>query len=396
MNFSCKVFVFTFLFVPILLSAQDFRPGYIIKNNGDSISGLVSYRLGKKNTESCSFKSAEKSDPILFTAGDLLRYGFIGDRSYESIIIKQNGKATNPVFAKVLARGPITLYRLGEIFVLKKNDSLVVLPTPEDKLVKVGNEEKVQRDKRYVRILNSAMGDCAVNANEVSYAEGPLQKVVRKYNKCKGVVVEEAKLPSFIHLNFFAFGNFTRSALDVSNTSLSPSNTFGGGGGIDISSPRVFDRAFISVELWYSKIFYQGLHTGTVNSSLLYQDVLLDISSYKIPIGLRYNFFNENSTPYIKVGFSLTYVNKYSLRTLEEQVGPDKTVYSSASTGYNDYEVKRNPKSIWVSVGYSKEFFKRMRAFTEFRFETGEGYIGTEIQNYSTLKNYNFLVGIRF
>jgi hypothetical protein len=403
MTFRLKIEVALLIItLPLTLAAQDFRPGYIIKNTGDSLSGFVSYRIRKNNQETGAFKTDVKSKPVRFISNELKGYGFYNDKIYETLQFSHHPQIPfkGPVFAKVLAKGPLMLYRIGELFIVKNNDTLMILPKPEDKIIKVGGEDKLQRDKRYVSLLNSMMSDCKIVANEVSYAEGPLQKILEKFNECKNVKPMKMNRPPFLFVNFSLFANYAKSKLDINyldkHTSFSTSNTFGAGTGIDISSPRIFDRAYLSIELWYTKAFHQALNTGFVNYNALYQDVLLDVSTYKIPIGIRYDFLKAKSTPYVKLGFSLAYVGKISLRTMEDQVTSDKMVYSSAYNGYNDYILKKNPKALWACVGYSRTVYSQMKAFAEFRLETGDGYFGTKIQNFSSLRNYNFLIGLRF
>ncbi|HEY5915855.1 MAG TPA: hypothetical protein VIU13_00560, partial [Chryseolinea sp.] len=54
------------------------------------------------------------------------------------------------------------------------------------------------------------------------------------------------------------------------------------------------------------------------------------------------------------------------------------------------------PKGIWLGVGYNKKISKNLQLTIEFRYDQGEGFIGTPIQRFSKVKNYNFLLGIRF
>ena len=79
--------------------------------------------------------------------------------------------------------------------------------------------------------------------------------------------------------------------------------------------------------------------------------------------------------------------------TWEEVETPDGTVYGNEKFG--GYIVK-DPKGIWGALGYDRVLYRKYRMFAEFRYERGEGFIGTPIQSFSTLNNYNLLLGIRF
>ena len=63
------------------IQAQDFREGYVITNNGDSITGLVSYSAGNKNLARCTFKATRKSDVVYYSPAEVESYGFVGDKN---------------------------------------------------------------------------------------------------------------------------------------------------------------------------------------------------------------------------------------------------------------------------------------------------------------------------
>ena len=75
------------MFIPTLLSAQDFRPGYIVKNSGDTVKGFAVYRIDKKNWEGCTFKESRKGAANNYAASDIEGFGIIGDRVYQSMVM---------------------------------------------------------------------------------------------------------------------------------------------------------------------------------------------------------------------------------------------------------------------------------------------------------------------
>jgi hypothetical protein len=377
------------------LRAQDFRPGYIIKNNLDSIPGYVAYKSKNRNGSQCEFKKTKRGERVVFSTTDLKGFGFVGDKSFEVVTLPKNSDFSGPVFAEVIVKGILSLHRVAGLFVVSK-DEMVILPSPKNKNIYNTEGRWYKKDKRYVGLLNSLIRDCELSADESSYTEEDLTDLVVNYNRCKGSTVPYRKARPIVGVDAQIFTGFSRSNLSMDlheDVTFSPSNTVIGAIAADFSAPRVFDRIFLSLEVWYISSFYQAYAEGPYNGTTRYQDIFLDVSYFKIPIGIKYNFLKEGNTPYVKAGFSLSAVNDISIRTFEEKETPDGTVYSNEH--YLDY-VFRSPRSLWAGAGYEKRLTRKLRLFGELRFEHGSGFIGTKIQSFSKLSSFNILAGIRF
>ncbi len=395
MHLNLKSVIFSLLIIGSFFSlqAQDFRPGYIIKNNLDSIPGYVAYK--SKNVSQCEFKKTKRGERLVFSTTDLKAFGFVGDKSFEVITLPKNSDFSGVVFGEVIVKGILSLHRVGGLFVVSK-DEMVILPSPKNKDIYNTEGRWYKKDKRYVGMLNSLISDCDLSADESSYTEEDLTDLVINYNRCKGLKVSYRKPLPALSVDAQIFTGFSRSNLSMDlheDVTFSPSNTVIGGIAADFSAPRVFDRIFLSLEVWYISSFYQAYAEGPYNGTMRYQDIFLDVSYFKIPIGIKYNFLKAGNTPYIKAGFSLSVVNEISVRTFEEKETPDGTVYSNEH--YLDY-VFRSPRSLWAGVGYEKAITRKLRLFGELRYETGSGFIGTHIQSFSKLNSFHILAGIRF
>jgi hypothetical protein len=69
----------TMLFTVLLLftsdvSAQDFRAGFIVKADGDSIDGYIQNRTKKKNAKKARFRSSKRSRTTEYQPSDLKSY----------------------------------------------------------------------------------------------------------------------------------------------------------------------------------------------------------------------------------------------------------------------------------------------------------------------------------
>jgi len=386
---------FASMLCPALLFAQkDFRPGYIIKNNADTVKGFVAYQSGKKSIEGCVFREARKGATSTYAATEIQGYGILGDRLYQSIELPNESIKNKRVFAKILVQGDLTLYQYNEFFLVERNDTLTVLPKPKEEQVGPQNDLKMKRDSKYIGILNYMLLDCQMNANTASFSEGSLSKAVYKYNQCKKTDIAKQNLRPLAKLDVVIFASYVNSHLTYDHFKFIPfqGNSVAGGGGLEIYSPRVFDRVVFSLETWYNKSFYQGYYEGTFAGDVIREDVFAEFTSLKIPFGIRYNFRSPGNTPYLKFGIYWSSTKSFEVTTIEEREIAGGVLTDEFPGGYD----VKNTKGFSLSLGYEKTLVKDTRIFTEFKYERGEGYFGTPVVNDSRMVNYYFLIGLRF
>ncbi len=382
------------LALPLSISAQiDFRSGYVVKTNNDTIAGYVAYRSEKKNSSVCVFKETVKGNVTSFGPGDITAFGIDNEKSFISIELpKEVAPNQGQVFARVLAEGYADLYRHRKVFLLKKDDDLSALPPPKDEPYGVPEDMVVKRSKKYVGILNYFLLDCQMNANTAGYREGDLLELIEAYNICKNDF-KTIKQPPGFRVDWLLFGGYLSSRLDFDylNTISFVGNTITGGVGMELSSPRFFDRLFFSMEGIFVKNFYQGYYEEIRVGDLFRYDVLFNVQSINIPIGLRYSFKSSKSTPYLKAGGSFSPIISSSIRTIEERVNDRGEVNSDE---FKDNFLLKHPKGVWVSLGYSHSFMKK-QIFFEVRYEYADGFMGYSLANYSQANNFNFFLGVR-
>ncbi len=380
--------------LPSLLSAQDFRPGYIVKNNTDTIKGFVAYRGDAKNREGCTFKNSRKSASSNYTVADIDGFGIIGDRLYQAMQLPADAPVQEKVFVKVLVQGNINLYMFKDFFLVKRKDALTLLPIPKNKVLGEPDDLKLQEDKKYIGVLNHMMFDCRMNLDKTGYTEASLSQAVYKYNLCKNEEHTFRNPRPLGKVDFTMYAGYQNSSLTYDAQRVIPfkGNTIVAGGGIDLYSPRIFDRLFFTIDLWYTKNFYQGYYEGVFTGDPIKEDVYAEFTSIKLPFGVKYNFRGPASTPYIRAGVFWTSVKYSKIRTISTRELPDAVYIDEISEGYQ----LKNPKGYWLSVGYERRIYKNNQVFTEFRYERAEGYMGTTSVNESLIVNYNFLIGFRF
>lgn len=90
---------------------KEWKEGYIITNNNDTIRGLLAYRNGEDDWKNCLFKKTETDSIQAFTPLDVKEFFYnIGIR-FEAINLEVKSK-TNLYFAECLLKGSMSLYYL--------------------------------------------------------------------------------------------------------------------------------------------------------------------------------------------------------------------------------------------------------------------------------------------
>lgn len=392
-DFPQSILILFFFLVAHATSGQiDFRPGYIVKNGNDTIRGYVAYRGDKKNYSDCAFREKAKGEVVTYSPEDIMAYGIDGEKSFRSMELPKDAPKQGKVFVRVISEGYADLYRHEKVFLLKKEGYVTTIPSPKNEPYGAPEDMVVKRTKRYVGILNYTMLDCQMNANTASYTERDISELIDAYNKCKKEFKPIQQPPGF-KVNWLLFGGYLSSKLDFDYFKKIPfdGNTITGGTGIELSSPSLFDRLFFSVEGIYIKNYYQGYYEEEKLGDLFRYDVMFDVQSINVPIGIRYNLRSSRSTPYFKAGFSVSPIISSSVHTIEERENSEGEVYTRELT--DNFEVK-NPKGVWLGLGYNRTVGKK-QMFVEFRYEHAEGYLGSNLVNYSQANNFNFFIGMR-
>jgi hypothetical protein len=375
-------------------SQNDFRPGYIVGGKGDTVRGYVAYQSEKLNFRGCTFKPEKRSEEITYTSEQILGFGYVQGKSYRSISLPKNHPTQGRVFVKLLVQSEVSLYKFNEYYLIKNRDSLFTLPLLTE--VEYGRTEDFVKikDNRYIGILNLIVGDCQLNANTTTYSEPAISNLISEYNACKGYNVVKNKVP-LGKLSVTGYGGYVQSSLVFDNLKhipFSPSTTVLVGVGAEVSLPRFFDKFFVTMDMQYANSFYQGYRERVANGNLVREDILMDVSYLKIPLGIKYNFRSDESSPYLRLGASWSKTYPSEIRTVEEREFAGEVFTDIIEGGYDI----KNPKSTWVSIGYTKAMAGRLKLFGEFRYELSEGFMGTAVVNDSSMKNSSVLMGIKF
>lgn len=160
------ILLFLCMSFPVLVAQTDFRKGYIVKLNGDTLTGYVNFQKEALNSTTCSFKRFEIAVTVTYTPGMIKAYGIHEGKQYISIIF--GGK---PVFAEYLVKGKISL------LYLKKGS--------EHFFTKAENQQPAELKPDYRNELNSLFSpvELAKEIEESRLTISSLTNLVKRYNE---------------------------------------------------------------------------------------------------------------------------------------------------------------------------------------------------------------------
>ncbi|UZR99157.1 hypothetical protein [Chondrinema litorale] len=175
-----KIFVLAALSVILLskaFSQGNFREGFIIKHETDTVFGLVEFRPNAKNYESCIFKKDGKITE--YYPEQIQGFGYINERVFTSTILSD-------AFIEVVVLGKINLYKTKSNYILQKDGSNYVLESKKVQ-TEVDGKTIVMESSPWRGIIAFLVSDCTTSftdrINSLALNELELSRLIIKYNQ---------------------------------------------------------------------------------------------------------------------------------------------------------------------------------------------------------------------
>ena len=316
------VFIFFLIAFQLAFAQQDFRNGFIVTSQHDTIFLQIDYRSQAKNYESCRTKDG--SGIKEYGPEDLLGYGFVDDKYFKSGIVEGS-------FVEVLVLGELSLYRHVGSYYAKKDDNLYHL---EEKIVKIGDgsTRRVRTDTRWKGLLGFMISDCITGQEvlrKLRFDERRITNLVIQYNTCRPspFTVYKASKPWTKAEAGIVLG-MTRSTLAVDKEfhnipylndqyqSFDPSIGFT----LAISSPRISETLAFQPEVHLSQVNYSSTRVVRAQSVTLYDDTYINVTTISTPLLLRYSLPKRKYSMELNAGVTLDSHIKSDTRVVREVV----------------------------------------------------------------------------
>lgn len=350
--------LFAFFALPFqfVFAQQNFRDGFIVTTQRDTIFVQIDYRSEARNYESCHAKDG--SGIKKYGPEEILSYGFVDDKHFESGIVEGS-------FVEVLVLGELSLYRHDASFYVKKDEKVHHLEEREIRIGK-GSTASVGADTRWKGLLSVLIGDCITGPKvleKLQFNERRITNLTIQYNTCRQSpsTVYKSTKPWVKAEASIVFG-MIRSTLAVDNDrnipylndqyhSLDPSI----GLILGISSPRVSERLAFQAEVHVSQVNYSSTHVVR-RQYTSYDDTYINATTISTPLVIKYSFPEKKYFLQLNAGLALDSHIKSDTWVIRETVSAG--VVTTVETDV--FEVSKN------QFGYIAGF-SVMRPFSKFK-----------------------------
>lgn len=391
------LFIVTFIIFSILESKaqSDFREGYIINNNNDTINLLIDYNGLVSSHKKCICKTNSYDKTQIYTPEDIKAYKFIDSKYYESKPIVTN-KGREKFFLEYLIDGIVDIYYYrdingGHYFVDDESGNLHELKNEEKEIIK-GDIKYQKQKKEYLGVLAYTFRESPAilkKIGTVNLSHKSLINIANEYHNeiCSDeeCIIYQKKPPKIKSSFGFTIGLSGQSIIPTGEFSdelyfmknsqfgfeISPSIGFY----YKVNIPFVNENLYFQYEGTYSRI---SLKTTTSYIEPVYEmnyidDIALTQNSFNNLGILKYEFPKGKFRPTFQIGGFINYFFKsdYS-RNLE-------VIYSWGDTYFTE-QIHDNPFSkfdygINIGAGLRSIYLKDKELFLDFRYKRGFGLL---------------------
>lgn len=432
MNYLLKLVILVIaVSFSFLASGQiNFKKGYIITVNNDTVHGWINDGGGYKNARVCVFKAKNES-VIKYRPEDIKAYRMLDDKYYVSRQVDVKGEYKY-VFIDVLLKGEVSLYhhrknKTMSYFIEKRNSNMIGLVNEEvllrykhdDNVAVLYSPTYVFQNKIYKDTLRSVFSDSEriqEQVGAVEYDPKSLTQITKTYlqEKCSGdnCIDYERDLnkysPRFgilsgIQLNSISFlpsekgmySNEERTTIIAKNFRSYPVGIF-----VNIPMNLINDRLSFQIEtIWNERLYKEELGT-TQNFG---RNIEINTQTIGIPLLFKYQIGRGLISPTIAAGKETAFVFTSKVVVEEAVIDPDKP---------KNLMVHPVNKGGWFGeLGLNYKLGGNLTLFSNIRIQSGKNLVieeGNQRAGYNTVvkssdfvkeykTNYStLLVGIKF
>jgi len=323
---------------PYIWAQSDYKSGYIITNQNDTIFGWIDYRGAIRNAKICSFKKLKTDMATDYSPLDILAYRFVDNKLYISKNIDNAGTPKH-VFLECLFNGQANLYyyrddnRFDHYYV--ENDEQFFSLEMIEQEVMINGVRKWKIEKPYVGALKAFFNTSELyekidgiildhksligifkeyhhylNAGEGDYIifekKEPLKAL--RFGPMVGV---EWSIPALIYYN-------DEKHRPTSSTNISV------GANVNVWIPRVNEKLFLQLQASYTKYYFFDAYETP------YRTIDLHIKSSVLHTGLafKYEYPRGRWRPTLAIGATAIYLPNGTIKesayrfALEVEVRP--------------------------------------------------------------------------
>lgn len=387
------------------ISQKIFRDGYIIKNSGDYVEGVVAYNPGDKIPSKCIFKRFDIAVEISYDADDIIAFGFRNGKRYESI--DNNGKKE---FFETIVNGDLNLYSKGsELFLAKAGKKPVRITKGP---IEWEDENGKRTFARPAELLSYLAEGIKAEINRKPDLKRDLLQIITARSLISGKSIkmykQEVTEKELTAQAWHSGANSSRlgivAGMNMYSLHLSPKLSFflpepvrETGPVLGVSYEKILSRRSDNFcfhgELLYIRQTFYSYSEKTESSRFIKDDTFYEFTAIKIPLMFQYSLGGMRLVPFVNGGLGgMVFLQDEYLHISELEGYDRKSVYitQDQKLDFSTFEF-----SGMLGAGIKFRFINTLDLRLEGRFEIGEGpFKVADFKQYSMQRS--LFLGISF
>ena len=325
-----------FLLISLLLAGthavhaqKNFRPGYVVRLNGDTLRGEVDVRGEQRMAALCLFRSG--SETTRYAPTELKAFGLQGGARYEACPVPVGAAGATPpvapaspavLFMQVLAQGRAMLYSYTDErdrvrYCFRGTDGAVSELIETTQIVETNTAQRVQeRTFPFRQVLSRAFVDCPAVQNmliKATLKDSQLTAIFNRYNTCgAGYVPGPPTAARVTTIRVGLVGGLQRASTalnDQGEEALQSNFRPVVGLGLLVHPAAFNPKLALRLEFLYQSQLYKKQYqrnngaVATLNSN---RTAAINLKTVRIPLMLRYTLPTGKLRPYLQAGVELS------------------------------------------------------------------------------------------
>ncbi len=400
--FQVVLFISCLIASDCCFSQSDFREGFLINQEKDTIHGLIDYKGSLRNLSKCRFKSDKVSEVREYSPSDIIAFRVLTGGFYRALDVEVNGKLKR-LFVEQLIDGIVDIYYYNDV-----NEGEFLIQTEDGKLYNLVNTTKnVEIDgntyemdkKEYVGTLKILFEDSPVVAqklDKIDFDPRSLTKIALEYHNsvCDYDCIIYTKEQAGFVFDLGIIGGYSVSSFELKSEYFERMMN-------DFSSSQ--DPFFgITINAMHPNISQRfGLELDMIwqNSKYVFDSTHYSMNYFKVPLILNYSYPVHKLKPTFQLGLSYNKWLKYSAQNIipEHIIGDEfqsrKYQYGFLIGAKLSYELASN-FNLYVNLRY--ESYKG-KPWNTYRVPSGPNQYTTISESVDTRINFvSYAIGLHF
>jgi len=319
----------TILIFFVVKAQSDYRPGYIITLQGDTINGLIEFRGDKENAKDCVFKKSANLGKVTYKPNQIKFYRFVDGKYYLSSV-SLNYKFNNPVFLEYIFKGPISIFYypddIKDHYFTTKDTSIIELDhhnrltgnAEEDNLI-LSKHEKFKAQLKFlfqnqpilfgnIDRIDCNSKDLITITKQYQKLSYPSEELVHYEKKTGGKIKFKFGVLSSVGLSNLSsppYDMYISDYLETKYLNFKPSFTYEIGAMVNMYLDYTARNKFcFQLSPTLNLVNYSSYEESSLYPLLYVYKLDIRYTTLKIPLLLKYSFYSSNRSilPFIKLG----------------------------------------------------------------------------------------------